>query len=218
MNTWVGRSGLCGSGARIHAFRRRMRRRLAPPPPHRRSAAGLELRRRGLLRVASEPSARSSSSRFAPAASTFCAWISRKTSLRKTGTSRGAWMPRRTFSPTIDSTDTSMPSPIMMLWLAFRVSTSMGPPCAACANAWLDQRTMSSSMVVARVGTMILSGGCMLYGRHLDQSLQHVDARVTRSSTPWQSGRARSPCGSPPTGGAQGRVHPAARAGRIDLP
>ena len=39
--------------------------------------------------------------------------------------SRGAWMPMRTFSPMIDSTDTSMSSPIMMLWLDLRVRTSM---------------------------------------------------------------------------------------------
>ena len=31
-----------------------------------------------------------------------------------TGMSRGAWMPIRTFSPMIDSTDTSMSSPIMI--------------------------------------------------------------------------------------------------------
>src|SRR5919204_6410526 len=44
--------------------------------------------------------------------------------------SRGAWMPMRTFSPMIDSTETSMSSPIMMLWFDFRVRTSMwGPPC-----------------------------------------------------------------------------------------
>ena len=39
--------------------------------------------------------------------------------------SRGAWMPIRTFSPMIESTDTSMSSPIMMLWFDFRVRTSM---------------------------------------------------------------------------------------------
>ena len=39
--------------------------------------------------------------------------------------SRGAWIPIRTFSPMIASTDTSMSSPIMMLWLDLRVSTSM---------------------------------------------------------------------------------------------
>ena len=42
-------------------------------------------------------------------------WISRYTSLRNTGMSRGAWIPIRTFSPMIESTDTSMSSPIMML-------------------------------------------------------------------------------------------------------
>ncbi len=35
-------------------------------------------------------------------------------------------MPIRTFSPMIDRTLTSMSSPIMMLWLDFRVRTSMG--------------------------------------------------------------------------------------------
>src|SRR5215213_9140853 len=39
--------------------------------------------------------------------------------------SRGAWMPMRTFSPMIERTLTSMSSPIMMLWLDFRVRTSM---------------------------------------------------------------------------------------------
>ena len=39
--------------------------------------------------------------------------------------SRGAWIPIRTFSPMIASTDTSMSSPIMMLWLDFLVRTSM---------------------------------------------------------------------------------------------
>ena len=42
--------------------------------------------------------------------------------------SRGAWMPMRTFSPMIDSTETSMSSPIMIDWLDLRVSTSMPPP------------------------------------------------------------------------------------------
>src|SRR5436309_7160114 len=35
-------------------------------------------------------------------------------------------MPMRTFSPMIDNTDTSMSSPIMMLWFDFRVRTSTG--------------------------------------------------------------------------------------------
>src|SRR4051794_8101964 len=39
--------------------------------------------------------------------------------------SRGAWIPIRTFSPMIASTETSMSSPIMMLWLDFLVRTSM---------------------------------------------------------------------------------------------
>src|SRR5437879_6245509 len=34
-------------------------------------------------------------------------------------------MPMRTFSPMIDSTDTSMSLPIMMLWLDLRVRTNM---------------------------------------------------------------------------------------------
>ena len=47
--------------------------------------------------------------------------------------SRGAWMPMRTFSPMIESTDTSMSSPIMMLWLDLRVRTSMfGTSLLAC--------------------------------------------------------------------------------------
>jgi hypothetical protein len=37
---------------------------------------------------------------------------------------RGAWIPIRTFSPIIESTETSMSSPIMMLWFDFLVSTS----------------------------------------------------------------------------------------------
>ena len=41
--------------------------------------------------------------------------------------SRGAWMPIRTFSPMIERTDTSMSSPIMMLWFDFLVRTSMNP-------------------------------------------------------------------------------------------
>src|SRR5712692_7177886 len=45
--------------------------------------------------------------------------------------SRGAEIPIRTFSPITDRTDTSMSSPIMMLWLDFRVRTSIFgvPPC-----------------------------------------------------------------------------------------
>src|SRR5207253_7056552 len=39
--------------------------------------------------------------------------------------SRGADIPIRTFSPITDRTDTSMSSPIMMLWLDFRVRTSI---------------------------------------------------------------------------------------------
>ena len=35
-------------------------------------------------------------------------------------------MPIRTFSPMIARTDTSISSPIMMLWLDFRVRTSIG--------------------------------------------------------------------------------------------
>src|ERR1700733_9168015 len=38
-------------------------------------------------------------------------------------------MPIRTFSPMIASTDTSMLSPIMMLWFDLRVKTSIQPPC-----------------------------------------------------------------------------------------
>ena len=34
-------------------------------------------------------------------------------------------MPSRTFSPATESTCTSTPSPIMMLWPGFRVSTSI---------------------------------------------------------------------------------------------
>ena len=47
------------------------------------------------------------------------------------GMVRGAWMPIRTFSPMIERTDTSMSSPIMMLWFDFLVRTSneFGPPC-----------------------------------------------------------------------------------------
>ena len=41
--------------------------------------------------------------------------ISTYTSLRKTGTDRGAVMPSRTFSPMIASTEISILSPIMML-------------------------------------------------------------------------------------------------------
>ena len=37
---------------------------------------------------------------------------------------RGAWMPIRTFSPMIERTETSMSSPIMMLWFDFLVRTS----------------------------------------------------------------------------------------------
>src|SRR3954469_4366468 len=44
--------------------------------------------------------------------------------------SRGAWIPIRTFSPMIESTETSMSSPIMIDWFDLRVSTSMAPsPC-----------------------------------------------------------------------------------------
>src|SRR4029450_298001 len=45
--------------------------------------------------------------------------------------SRGAWMPIRTFSPMTDSTETSMSSPIMMLWFDLRVRTNIrgAPPC-----------------------------------------------------------------------------------------
>src|SRR3982074_1661250 len=39
--------------------------------------------------------------------------------------SRGADIPIRTFSPITDRTDTSMSSPIMMLWLDFLVRTSI---------------------------------------------------------------------------------------------
>src|ERR1700728_361628 len=35
-------------------------------------------------------------------------------------------MPIRTFSPTTESTETSISSPIMMLWLGLRVRTSIG--------------------------------------------------------------------------------------------
>src|ERR1035437_9754554 len=40
--------------------------------------------------------------------------------------SRGAWIPMRTFSPMIASTETSMSSLIMMLWLDLRVRTNIG--------------------------------------------------------------------------------------------
>src|SRR4051794_7151152 len=50
--------------------------------------------------------------------------------------SRGAWMLIRTFSPMIESTETSMSSPIMIDWLDFRVSTSIAPsPCRGRASA-----------------------------------------------------------------------------------
>src|SRR5919205_3271479 len=42
--------------------------------------------------------------------------------------SLGAWIPMRTFSPVTDRTETSMSSPIMMLWLDLRVRTSMTMP------------------------------------------------------------------------------------------
>src|SRR5215213_4255213 len=51
-------------------------------------------------------------------------WISTYTSRRKIGTARGASIPMRTFSPMIASTEISMSSPIMMLWLDLRVRTS----------------------------------------------------------------------------------------------
>src|SRR5687768_12262034 len=49
--------------------------------------------------------------------------------------SRGAWMPMRTFSPMIESTDTSTSSPIMIDWLDLRVSTSIAPPCESMTPA-----------------------------------------------------------------------------------
>ena len=59
--------------------------------------------------------------------------------MRNTGMSRGAWMPIRTFSPMIASTETSMSSPIMMLWLDLRVSTNMGS--ASLLAWWLRKQT-----------------------------------------------------------------------------
>src|SRR6188472_1578624 len=51
---------------------------------------------------------------------------------------RGAWIPIRTFSPMIDSTDTSMSSPIMMLWFDLRVRTSKGV--LASLQGWAPRR------------------------------------------------------------------------------
>src|SRR4051812_42146003 len=56
---------------------------------------------------------------------------------------RGAWMPMRTFSPMMARTEISISSPIMMLWLDFRVRTSIGQ---ASLPGWVTEQSNQGAL------------------------------------------------------------------------
>src|SRR5271157_2719577 len=98
-------------------------------------------------------------------------------------------MPMRTFSPITDSTETSISSPIMMLWLDLRVRTSIG--CTFLVADWRPAR----SPTAGRPSIELLPGERdALFG--VDSTSPLDAAKLLSPAAP--AGASREPLPAPP--------------------